>query len=200
MPAACLLVASLDPDPDRLRSACGGRDSLLKMTRVLITGMSGTGKSNALAELARRGHRVVDADLSAWSIEVASPTGSGAEQLWRQDAMDALLAQHATGWLFVAGCASNQGSFYDRFDAVVLLSVPREVMLQRIATRSTNPFGKRAHDQQRILEDLEAVEPLLRATSTVEIATTIPVTEVVDALESIARRADDGTVGRFTHP
>jgi hypothetical protein len=45
IPAACLLVASLDPDPDRLRSACGGRDSLLEMTRVLITGMSGTGKS-----------------------------------------------------------------------------------------------------------------------------------------------------------
>jgi hypothetical protein len=66
-------------------------------------------------------------------------------------------------------------------------------MLQRIAIRSTNPFGKRAHDHQRILEDLEAVEPLLRATSTVEIATTIPVTEVVDALESIARRTDDGT-------
>jgi dephospho-CoA kinase len=48
-------------------------DNLLEMTRVLITGMSGTGKSTALAELARRGHRVVDADLSAWSIEVASP-------------------------------------------------------------------------------------------------------------------------------
>jgi predicted ATPase len=62
-------------------------DNLLEMTRVLITGMSGTGKSTALAELARRGHRVVDADLSAWSIEVASPTGSDAEQLWRQDAM-----------------------------------------------------------------------------------------------------------------
>jgi hypothetical protein len=102
---------------------------------------------------------VVDADLPTWSIEVASPTGSGAEQLWRQDAMEALLAQHVTGWLFVAGCASNQGSFYDRFDAVALFSVPREVVLQRIAARSTNPFGKRAHEQQRILADLKAVEP-----------------------------------------
>jgi hypothetical protein len=33
------------------------------------------------------------------SVLLASPTGSGVEQLWRQDAMDALLAQHATGWL-----------------------------------------------------------------------------------------------------
>jgi adenylate kinase family enzyme len=165
------------------------------MTRVLITGMSGTGKSTALAELARRGHRVVDADLPTWSTEVTSPTGSGAEQLWRQDAMDALLAQPVTGWLFVAGCASNQGSFYDRFDAVVLFSVPREVMHQRIATRSTNPFGKRPHEQQRIL-----AEPRLRATSRAEIVTTIPVTDVVDALESIALRADTGRSGRFTHP
>ena len=112
-----------------------------------------------LAELARRGHRVVDTDLSAWST-LRQPAAPGAEQLWRRDAMDALLAQRVAGWLFVAGCASNQGSFYDRFDAVVLLSVPRDVMLQRIATRSTNHFGKRAHEQQRILADLEAVEPL----------------------------------------
>ena len=89
---------------------------------------------------------------------------------------------------------------YDRFDAVVLLSVPREVMLQRIATRSTNPFGKDAHERQRILADLEAGEPLLRATSTVEIVTTIPVTKVVDALESIARRADGGVRRSFHTP
>jgi hypothetical protein len=71
-------------------------------------------------------------------------------------------------------------------------------MLQRIATRSTNPFGKAAHERQRILTDLDAVEPLLRATSTVEIVTTIPVTKVADALESVARRADGGSAGRFT--
>jgi dephospho-CoA kinase len=155
------------------------------------------GKSTALAGLARRGHQVVDADLPAWSVEVASPDGSGTEQLWREAAMDALLAQHVAGWLFVGGCASNQGSFYDRFDAVVLLSVPREAMLQRIATRTTNSFGKDAHERERIMVDLEDVEPILRATSTVEIMTTIPVTKVVDSLEAVARRADGGSASRF---
>jgi len=137
---------------------------------------------------------------------VSSPGGGSTPASWpcrssfgaRTDGRVACPARH--GWLFVAGCASNQGSFYDRFDAVVVLSVPREVMLQRIATRSTNPFGKDAHERQRILPDLDAVEPLLRATSTVEIVTTIPVTKVVDALESIARRADGGSVGRSTRP
>jgi hypothetical protein len=71
-------------------------------------------------------------------------------------------------------------------------------MFQRIATRLTNPFGKAAQERQRILADMEAAEPHLRATSTVEIVTTIPVTKVVDALESVARRADGGSAGRST--
>jgi hypothetical protein len=69
---------------------------------------------------------------------------------------------------------------YDRCDAVVLLSVPREVMLQRFATPPTKPFGKVAQERQRILADMEAVEPLLRTTSTVEIVTTMPVTKFVE--------------------
>ena len=32
------------------------------MSKILVTGMSGTGKSSALAELDRRGYRVVDTD------------------------------------------------------------------------------------------------------------------------------------------
>lgn len=158
--------------------------------RILITGMSGTGKSSALDELGRRGHRVVDADLPEWSVEVADAAGSGQMQLWREDAVAALLAAHGAGWLFMAGCASNQGQFYDRFDAVVLLSAPRELMLQRLAARTRNPFGKRDDERQRILADLEEVEPLLRATSTTEIVTTIPTEAVADRLEAVARHVE----------
>ena len=42
------------------------------VTVVLVTGMSGTGKSTALVELARRGHRVVDTDYGGWTEETGA--------------------------------------------------------------------------------------------------------------------------------
>ncbi len=46
------------------------------MPKVLVTGMSGTGKSAALQVLGERGHRVVDTDTGEWSHWVTSPDGS----------------------------------------------------------------------------------------------------------------------------
>jgi dephospho-CoA kinase len=156
------------------------------MTVVLVTGMSGTGKSAALAGLARGGHRVVDTDEDGWIEAVPSAGERGSEPLWREDRIDALLAGHRTGLLFVAGCVANQGRFYHRFDAVVLLSAPAGVILERIASRRTNDYGKTAAERALILEDLATVEPLLRAGATAEIDTRAPLDEVVAALESIA--------------
>ena len=156
------------------------------MAVVLVTGMSGTGKSAALAELARRGHRVVDTDYGGYSEEVPCSDAAVWEQLWREDRIDALLDGHDDGVLFISGCVSNQGKFYPRFDAVVLLTAPANVILERVASRETNGFGKSDAERDRILYDLAKVEPLLRAGASAEIDTRAPLDEVVDALESIA--------------
>jgi NAD(P)-dependent dehydrogenase (short-subunit alcohol dehydrogenase family) len=158
---------------------------------VLVTGMSGTGKSSALAELARRGHRVVDTDFGGYAEEVPSSAG-GLEQVWREDRIAALLDEHDDGVLFISGCVSNQGKFYPRFEAIVLLSAPRDVILDRVGLRETNTFGKSDADRERILHDLAAVEPLLRAGATAEIDTRAPLDDVVDALERIAETASRG--------
>jgi dephospho-CoA kinase len=158
------------------------------MAAVLITGMSGVGKSTALAELARRGHRVVDTDHGGWSEQVPAADGSGMEQLWREDRMQALLAETAAGPLFVSGCVANQGKFSAQFAAIVLLSVPQDLLVQRVASRQTNEFGKTEAELARILRDLHTVEPLLRAAATDEIDTRMPVDEVAGLLESIAVR------------
>ena len=80
----------------------------------------------------------------------------------------------------------NQVKFYDRFDAVVLLSAPVEVMLDRIADRTTNPFGKTRAERELILQDLATVEPLLRAGCSHELDAGRPLDEVVDDLIAIA--------------
>src|ERR671938_1358769 len=130
------------------------------MRRILVTGMSGTGKSTALVELGRRGLRVVDTDSPTWS-EWAQD-----EWLWREDRIADLLAADGERPLFVSGCMSNQGKFYDRFDAVVLLSAPAEVILDRIERRTTNDYGKSSRERELILYHLATIEPLLRATAT----------------------------------
>jgi len=156
------------------------------MAVVLITGMSGTGKSTALTELARRGHRVVDTDYGGFSDEVPLEDGTGITQVWREDRIDALLAENPSGeTLFIAGCVSNQGQFYPRFGAVVLLSAPVEVILERVASRTTNDFGKNDVERDRIVADLATVEPILRSGATVEIDARRPIHDVVDELEAI---------------
>jgi thymidylate kinase len=97
-----------------------------------------------------------------------------------------LLAADDESTLYVSGCMSNQGKFYDRFDAVVLLSAPAEVILDRVDRRTTNDYGKTSRERELILFHLATVEPLLRATATHELDAGRPVTEVVDALIEIA--------------
>lgn len=147
---------------------------------VLVTGMSGTGKSAVLDELARRGHRVVDTDDPGWIFE--GDTADGLEPLWDLDRVRVLLAGHRAGRLFVAGCVANQGALYDLFDQVVLLSAPLDVVLARVADR-TNPFGSTPQDRAKIRADLMTYEPLLREGADQEVVTTVPVAEVATALE-----------------
>jgi shikimate kinase len=162
----------------------------LTARRVLVTGMSGTGKSAALAELGRRGFRVVDTDLPGWSEWIedeADPDVAG--WYWREDRIDELLDAEDERTLYVSGTVTNQGKFYDRFDAVVLLSAPAEVILERVDRRTTNPYGKDAAERERILFHLETVEPLLRATCTHELDASRPLDEVVAELIAIGRDA-----------
>jgi shikimate kinase len=147
---------------------------------ILLTGMSGVGKSTVLAELADRGYETVDTDHGDWIHLV------GGEPLWREPLMDALLSNPRTGPLFVLGTVANQARFYDRFAAIVLLTAPIEVMFDRLEARPGNRYGKSQAEKAKILRDTAEVLPLLRSRATHELDTTRPAAAVADTLIEIA--------------
>jgi dephospho-CoA kinase len=151
------------------------------MTRILVTGMSGTGKSSALERLELLGFRTVDTDEGVWT-EWSQAEGG---YVWREERMGELLAVDEGPSLYVSGTVSNQGRFYDRFDAVVLLSAPANVLLARLESRTTNPYGKTAAQRELVLRELAEVEPRLRRTCTHEIDATQPLADVVTQLAAL---------------
>lgn len=156
------------------------------MARVLITGMSGAGKSTVLAAVARRGYRTVDTDYGAWHVSRAR---------WDEPRMAELLASHPT--IAVCGTAENQRRFYDRFEHVVYLYVPLEVLLQRVLTRHNNPYGKTEEERAEIVKYVRAVEPLIRRSASVELDGLLPVQALADHVERcLMGRSVSGAVGR----
>jgi hypothetical protein len=71
----------------------------------------------------------------------------------------------------------------------VLLSAPGDVLLERLAARTTNEYGKSREERELILDHLREVEPLLRATCTHELDAAQPLAELVERLVEIGRDA-----------
>ena len=154
-------------------SCYGGGSGALK--RILLTGMSGTGKSTVIGELAARGYRAVDMDAPGYS-----EYGPDGDWVWREDRMqELLLSLEAGDVLFVSGCAENQVKFYPQFDEIILLSAPAAVLVERLTTRTNNPYGKHPDELAATLHYLETVEPRLRRGAGHEIDTTAPLDQVV---------------------
>ena len=126
--------------------------------------------------LAVRGYKAIDTD-DGWCQALAD-----GRQMWREEAIEALLATEDADVLFVAGCEENQVQFHAQFDHIVLLSTPLETLVERLANRTGNPFGKAPEELRRVRDDVETVEPLLRGVADHEVRTTVPLNEVVNTV------------------
>lgn len=158
------------------------------MRRILLTGMSGVGKSTVIGELAARGHRAVDVDgeeYSEWTPITGgadsgpSPQRPGMDWVWREDRIQSLLTTEGARTLFVSGCAENMRKFLPQFDCVILLSAPAPVLAERLRTRTTNAYGKEPAETARALELMASVEPLLRRIAHHEIDASASLDEVM---------------------
>ena len=139
-----------------------------------MTGMSGAGKTTVLDVLSARGLTTVDTDYGDWVLP---------DETWDEPRMDQLLGDHRD--LVVAGTVSNQGRFYDRFEHVVLLSAPVEVLLDRVGTRTNNPYGREPEQRAEIVRYAASVEPLLRRGATLELDGRRPAIDLADIIERL---------------
>lgn len=142
---------------------------------VLLTGMSGTGKSALVHELRRRGFTAYDADEDGFSEPRA-----GGRWGWRTDRVADLLVEAPDRPAFFAGCSEEQAEL--PFDLRVLLTAPRPVLVERLQTRSGNSYGRDRAELSQVLADLVEVEPLLRRSADLVLCTTAPTAEVADLL------------------
>ena len=140
---------------------------------VLLTGMSGTGKSTLVRELRARGYTALDADEDGYS----EPRADG-RWGWRAERVAALLAQPHDGPAFFAGCSEEQADL--PFAVRVLLTAPQSILVDRLRTRG----GYGSDDQQlaQVLADIAEVEPLLRRSADLVLTTTVPPAELADAV------------------
>ncbi|MFT4132928.1 AAA family ATPase [Labrys sp. (in: a-proteobacteria)] len=158
------------------------------MKRILITGMSGTGKTSVIRELLARGHQAHDLDTPEWSHWVpAAPgdnltPGQGEDWVWQLDKVEGLLSRSPPGPFFVSGCAENMAEVFPLIDAIVLLSAPLPTIMARLAARTGWGYGHAEEERRKVAELIMAVEPLLRRSADFEIDTRQSVQATVDAL------------------
>jgi shikimate kinase len=156
------------------------------MKRVLITGMSGTGKSAVIQELTARGYQAQDLDTPEWSewinadpSDVLTPS-QGRDWIWREERVRALLSGSGDGTLFISGCAENMGQFFPLIDIVILLSAPVATLMERLAARPVGSYGHAAEERAKVAGLTSTIEPLLRRSADREIDTRSPIHATVD--------------------
>lgn len=159
------------------------------MRRILLTGMSGVGKSTILKKLASEGILCVDLD-DGWIQEIRG------ERLINLEAVHRFIRVHDTEPIVFAGCAMNQGEL--RADCTVLLTASPETMRKRIAERE-NPFGKEEETWRKIMADKTEFEPILEAKSDMVINTEQPaddtamqIRKLLEDAAAVAGKAYDG--------
>lgn len=159
-----------------------------RVKRVLITGMSGTGKTAVISELKARGFAAIDLDTPDWShwvkassADALTPT-EGKDWVWQEERVQALLSAPLDRLLFVSGCAENMHRLYPLIDRIILLSAPLDVIMARLEERSADGYGHTETERAKIAQLFATIEPLLRQAAHHEIDTSGPVANTVDRI------------------
>lgn len=137
------------------------------MTLVWLTGSSGVGKSTVCVLLADRGELAVDADWAGYNdwvdrdsgdvvVDPPDPVPQGwlDRYGWRIDRtkVRALATRARDTTAFLCGSVENEIDVWELFDLVVCVVVDNETLRHRLATRTSNSFGKHPEELAAALD------------------------------------------------
>ncbi|MBB6372485.1 AAA family ATPase [Chryseobacterium shigense] len=155
------------------------------MKSIYITGMSGTGKSSVIQHLSEKGFTAIDTDYGDW--KELSLSGDTPEWLLKEEKIKKSVSKPLISPVFIAGCCSNQVNLYPFFDHILLLSSSIETILERVSTRTSNPYGQLPHERDEIIWNFENIQPLLQEGADFEFNTEVmTVEEIAASLEQLA--------------
>ncbi|HEY8968688.1 MAG TPA: AAA family ATPase [Puia sp.] len=158
------------------------------MKTILITGMSGVGKTTTILELQVMGYKTADLDCDPYSVWVDAESDPehadnevkpGKDWVWDEPRIRELLAMQEDELLFVSGCASNMSKFYSNFASIILLTAPEPVIIQRLASRQAGTYGHSPQEMARVLRLKQTIEPMLRRAADLEIDTSTSVQSTI---------------------
>jgi hypothetical protein len=163
---------------------------------VWVTGISGAGKSTACQALKSIGIAAIDTDWDGFNHWIHRVTGepvvdppypTPADWLdthaWHiRPELVQTLRNNSPGVTFLFAAVANESEVWDLFDRVGCFVVDDETVRHRLATRTSNAFGKHPADLDRILEWNREQESSYRRLGATIIDGTRPVDEVVDAV------------------
>ena len=169
------------------------------MSAVMITGISGAGKTTIAAVLARQGLASIDADDDPLLARSVDPAGNVVEDTaapdfawlaqhsweWNPARLDELIRAAAPATLYVCGGAANELELADRFTQVFLLEMDEPTMLARLdAPSRDNDWGRIGDTREYLRRRLPEYQDGLRAFGAIPVDATQPLDQVVDAILS----------------
>jgi dephospho-CoA kinase len=173
---------------------------------VLVTGISGAGKSSVCVELCRRGYEAHDVDLDDNAVWIDRESGhvspghasrSADSSTWFEqhdwcvvpEKVAALAERARDRVVFLCGMTKNETDVAHLISRVVHLSIDADTVRRRVDARTTNDFGKAEHEMAAILDWHETAERDHRAAGAVIIDATQPLAQVVDDVIRAAKGA-----------
>lgn len=170
------------------------------MPLIYITGMSGSGKSTILRELASLGYETHGVDELGYADWVDRKTGeiipfpedeqSVTVHDWYKkhrwvlsvDRISQLKHQVDTDdkLVFLGGIAEGEENVWQYFDKVFLLKIDEQTINERITNRTDNDFGKAPEEMTEIMSVLHVYQAKCEKLGAIVVDSTKPIKTVVE--------------------